>query len=197
MTLYLDIETIPLREQELWELKESFDEVRPRMTFADYVARTALSGDWGRIVCIGYAIDEEPAQVLAQREEDMLVKFWDIAKEADLFVGHFILGFDLPFLYRRSAALKIEPSIWLTPEKRTLMVRDTKLLWRQENPGVKMPSSLDHIARHFGLRSPKEKMSGQDVWMYYQRGQLEEICQYCQYDVEVTREIYKRLSVLT
>src|SRR3972149_7039345 len=128
MKLYLDIETIPLSEKDLWQLKESYDDVKPKdLTFDDYVQQTALSGDWGRIFCIGYALDNSRAQVLCQREEDMLVKFWDIAKDADTFIGHFILGFDLPFIYRRTTALKIEPSIWLTPEKRKRMVHDTKV----------------------------------------------------------------------
>lgn len=196
MKLYLDIETIPLSEKDLWQLRESYDDARPRdLTFDDYVRRTALSGDWGRIFCIGYALDNSRAQALCEREEDMLVKFWDIAKDAQLFIGHYILGFDLPFIYRRSTALKVEPSVWLTPAKRKQMVHDTRTIWKQSNMMKNMSASLDHIARHFGLPSPKEKMSGREVWDYYRKGRTDEILDYCKLDVETTREIYKRLPL--
>jgi predicted PolB exonuclease-like 3'-5' exonuclease len=196
MKLYLDIETIPLAEKDLWALKESYQDVQPEVSFDEYVHQTALSADWGRIFCIGYALDDSRAQVLCEKEEDMLVKFWDLAKDADRFIGHYILGFDLPFIYRRSAALKIEPPVWLTAAKRDVMVHDTKLLWKWWNKGIKVSSSLEHLAKHFGLPSPKTRMSGQDVYDYYRTGRLDEILDYCKKDVETTREIYKRLSIV-
>jgi len=196
MNLYLDIETIPLSEKDLWQLRESYDDVQPKdISFDDYVLRTALSSDWGRIFCIGYALDNEPVRILAQREEDMLVKFWEIAKDTDFFIGHYILGFDLPFIYRRSTALKIEPSIWLTPAKRKRMVHDTKVIWKQSQMVGNVGSSLNFLASYFNLPSPKEKMSGKDVWDYYKTGRLDEILEYCKLDVETTREIYKRLPI--
>lgn len=198
MNLYLDIETIPLSEKDLWQLKESYEDVRPKdQTFDDYVRMTALSGDWGRIFCIGYALDNFQAQVLCQREEDMLVKFWDIAKDADMFVGHFILHFDLPFIYRRTTALKIEPTVWLTPEKRNRMVHDTRDIWKRSLTHKNMSASLNFIAKYFNLPSPKEKMRGREVWDYYRKGMHDEIIEYCKLDVETTREIYRRLPTPT
>ena len=76
------------------------------------------------------------------------------------------------------------------------MVHDTKVLWKQSQMMGNVSSSLDHIARHFGLPSPKEKMSGREVWDYYRSGRLDEILEYCKLDVETTREIYRRLTPL-
>lgn len=193
--LFLDIETIPLADQDLWALRESYEDTQPTASFDEYVKMTALSGEWGRIFCIGYAIDHSPPQVLCEREEDMLVKFWNLAKDAERFIGHCILEFDLPFIYRRSSVLKIEPSVWLTPAKRDVMVHDTKLLWKWWNKGAHVRSSLEHLATYFGLPSPKAGMSGKDVYDYYLRGRLDEILDYCKKDVDTTREIYKRLAI--
>ena len=43
---------------------------------ADAIARTALDGTWGEIVCIGYAVDDKPVSVItATTERDTLANF--------------------------------------------------------------------------------------------------------------------------
>lgn len=36
-------------------------------------------------------------------------------------------------------------------------------------------------------------MDGSEVWEYFKKGKIKEICEYCKRDVEVNREVYKRM----
>jgi predicted PolB exonuclease-like 3'-5' exonuclease len=38
------------------------------------------------------------------------------------------------------------------------------------------------------------RLDGSEVFTYFKKGKLKEICDYCNADVEVTRKIYKRMQ---
>jgi predicted PolB exonuclease-like 3'-5' exonuclease len=54
--------------------------------------------------------------------------------------------------------------------------------------------SMDELAHALGLESSKKNIDGSQVFEYYQKGKLKEICDYCKEDVRVTRQIYHRLN---
>jgi predicted PolB exonuclease-like 3'-5' exonuclease len=64
--------------------------------------------------------------------------------------------------------------------------------WNQWGYGKNV--SLDSLARALGVPTSKGKMDGSEVFAYYKKGKLKEICDYCNADVEVTRKIYKRMQ---
>lgn len=202
--LFFDVETVPAGEEMLPMLRTLFEKSEAKrkeraeksgrykeMTFEDFHAATTFSGAFGRIVCIAYAVDDEKVAVLKGDEKDILKKFWDTARGSDLFVGHNILEFDLRFIYQRSVVLKIRPSKEINFAKyRNFPVFDTQQEWTKWG---RNGESLDTLAHAFGLPSPKEELDGSKVWEYFKAGKIDEICEYCKRDVEVNREVYKRM----
>jgi predicted PolB exonuclease-like 3'-5' exonuclease len=51
---------------------------------------------------------------------------------------------------------------------------------------------LSDIADFLGIEQ-KDEINGSQVWDAYKRGNLDQIIQHCESDVEVVREIYKLL----
>ncbi|MCK4352687.1 ribonuclease H-like domain-containing protein [candidate division WOR-3 bacterium] len=205
--LYLDIETIPgpeeLRKEiseelippanlkTLWEISK-WREKENEKKYRD----TALNGDFGQILCIGYikeTLSCETENVIKGEECQILENFWHLAKDVDQFIGHNILDFDLKFIWKRSVIHKIKPSIKLSFARyRSDVIYDTMQEWEKWHGYVK----LDKLAKIFGLPSSKETLDGSKVYDYYKEGKLQAIYDYCLKDVELTRKIYKRMNFI-
>lgn len=191
-TLREDIgkELIPpktLGQEETEEWKEEELERRYR--------KSALSGDYGRILCIGY-IKESPGGtsegVIIGDEPEILSKFWEVAKGVDKFIGHNILDFDLKFIWKRSVVNSIKPSIHISFARyRSDFVFDTMHEWEKWGRDY---ISLDKLARVLGLPSTKGELDGSKVYEYYKEERLQEIYDYCMADVRLTRDIYRRMT---
>jgi predicted PolB exonuclease-like 3'-5' exonuclease len=52
---------------------------------------------------------------------------------------------------------------------------------------------LDELAHDMGLASSKKDLDGSKVHEYYKKGKLKEIEKYCNADVELTRQIFKKM----
>ena len=218
--LYFDIETIPAGEESYETLKYLYerkvkkakdkDPEKEVESFEQFVENTALDGSFGRVLCISYAINNNPAHTLCNPEDEKktLQQFWHIANEIDLFVGHNIMEFDLRFLLQRSMVLGVKPT-WNRfdePGKkpwdmgkmlsfaryRNLPVFDTMQEWSSwGSPKV----GLEHVALALGIPTPKgEGIDGSEVYNFYKAGKIKEICDYCVRDVETTRAVYKRIT---
>jgi len=98
MSLLKDLYSEELKKKDTKNFVKSFDE---------YFRQTSFQGEFGRIFCIGYAINGQPAEVLTGDEKNILIDFWQIAKDIDLFVGHNIMDFDFRFIYKRSIILGV------------------------------------------------------------------------------------------
>jgi len=110
--LFLDIETIPAPDKYREYFKEKYDkQFVQKEDFETFFRRSALDGNFGRILCIGYAKDNERIDIIySKREKEILEKFWDIAKNVDLFIGHNVMDFDLRYIYKRSIINAVRPS---------------------------------------------------------------------------------------
>lgn len=199
MNLFLDIETIPADEEKhkiLQEIhaKKVAEGKRVSVKFEEYLAATSFDGAFGRIVCIGYAKDDQPAQVFCDTEEKMLKDFWKVAKEARLFIGFNNMDFDMRFIYQRSVINGVTPTQNLSFARyRNNPIYDIMWEWRKwaKDPSI----SLDDLAKALGIPSSKSGgIEGRNVWEAYQKGKIKEICEYCKKDVEVTRAIYKKMT---
>lgn len=195
--LFLDIETIPV-EKEKHELLENIYNKRRIHgknpgTFEEFLAGTGLDGAFGRIACISYAFDDDNPKTISGDEKKILQKFWEIAKSADLFVGFNILDFDLRFIYQRSVIQAVKPTLDLNFARyRSNPIFDVMKEWSKwESHNV----SLDTLAKALGLKTSKDgAINGSNVAKAYDEGRIKEICEYCEKDVELTRQIYKRLT---
>lgn len=211
--LFFDIETVPAGEELHGVVREVFaaaqakrakraqanptaDPPRTEESFEDYLAKTGLSGDFGRIACLAYALDDGPPEVLWGDEREILEGFWKIvaARGVRQFIGHNIRDFDLPFVIKRSRIHGVKPT-WMPSfaRYRSDQIYDTMQEWSLWSYG-QSAVSLDKLAKIFGLPTSKDAMDGSAVWPYYQAGRIEEICEYCKKDVVLTRQVYDKLT---
>lgn len=201
--LYLDIETLPAREDSHETLQFLYDKKKAKKKkenceenndFEQYLLGTSFDGSFGRILCIGYAIDNNPAECLCNDEDEaqMLRNFWEIAREANLLIGHNLIDFDMRFIYQRSIVNNVLPTLDLNFARyRSSPMYDTMKEWVKWSMGN---IGLEHIALALGIPSPKDGIDGSQVYDFYKKGKIEEICEYCKRDVETTRAVYKRMT---
>ena len=198
--LYLDIETLPADESCFGVLKSIHEKrCRKRKTHQDFerfYLSTSLDGSFGRILCVAYASNDQDAAVIYDEEDEtvMLARFWEIAYDHELFIGHNIMDFDLRFIYQRSIILGVEPTKkYLSFARyRNDPIYDTMYEWSKWNMQSKI--SLDVLAKALGFPSSKGgEVEGKNVAQAYLDGKIDKICYYCEQDVELTRKIYKRM----
>lgn len=169
--------------------------------------KTSFDGTYGRVLCIGWAVDDDAPRTLIGDEDIVLSGFFDALLksltitnhgrqlEADsVFIGHNLTGFDLRFLWQRAVLNKIKPpSAILTACKAKpwdKSVADTMLMW---HPATDKRISLDKLCKALGVQTSKGDMDGSKVYEEYKAGNLDKIAAYCRADVAATRECYRRM----
>lgn len=192
--LFLDIETIPASE----EMHETLEKLHAKknkdsVNFEEYLGKTALDGTFGRILCIGYAVDDDEVDVLynEDNEAETLRQFWELAKNSDMFIGHNVMDFDLRFIYQRSIINNVVPSLDLNFARyRSFPIYDTMKEWvKWSNNSI----GLEPLALALGIPTPKEGIDGSQVYTFYKKGKVQDILDYCKRDVETTRAVFKRM----
>jgi len=217
--LFLDIETIPAPDEEKETLKFLYQRKLEKKAkvkdmsqevevegdfikgFEEFYGNTTFDGSFGRVLCIAYAIDDQPTQVICQPDEKQtLIDFWAIATNIDCFVGHNVMDFDLRFILQRSVKLGVKPTWALNgtgtkslnfARYRSFPIYDTMREWSKWGS---LNVGLEHLALALGIPSPKDGIDGSEVFHFYQQGKIQEICEYCQRDVETTRAIYRKMN---
>jgi DNA polymerase elongation subunit (family B) len=202
----IDIETLPAPEPDCFEEKPS-GVVKAKEAHA----KTALSGDSGRLLCIGFADDrgvdgvrcgvlgwDEESGRFTCDERQMLVDFWsmmrDFRPQTDRIVGHNIFDFDLKFIYKRSVVHGVRPAVELSFARyRSQPIFDTMCEW--ERWAFNGRISLDRLACLLSLPSSKAGgVDGSRVSEVFESGRHREIHDYCLRDVRLTRLIYRRMT---
>lgn len=183
-----------------WEAEE-----KPALV-DDAVKKTAFDGSVGRIVCIGWAVDDSnPVSAQDAPEAEIIAVFFAAVRNAiqihyrggktehaPVFVGHNVSGFDLRFLWQRAVVHAIKPPSGIPfhakPWDKT--IGDTMVMWHPERD---RRISLDKLCRTLGIVSPKSDLDGSKVWEYVKAGRIEEVAKYCRGDVAAVRECYRRM----
>lgn len=189
---FFDIETVPtdesLRDNGLLDPQIKLDE-------AELLKKLSLSATTAKIICLAYAIDppaDSPINVLEGEEMAIIRNFWKLAMDANLFVGHNVLDFDLRFIWQRSIIHQIKPPRDIPFTRfRNNPIFDTMQEWSRWG---REHVSLDNLAKALGVPSPKESLDGSKVYPYYRDGKLTEIYEYCKRDVDTVRQVYRWLS---
>ena len=91
-------------------------EKKPALIEEAYL-KTSFDGGLGQVACIGFAIDDEPPVSFAvcelshDDERKIIQDFFCVITDAGLvhYVGHNVIGFDFPFLWKRCMLLGIKP----------------------------------------------------------------------------------------
>ena len=215
-TIFLDIETVPAGE------KPTLDQLSPpgQMKLADTIAKwrndtiareedlkeiyrkRSLSYVDGRILCISYAINNEPIKGIINDDEEALVtEFQETLRKEDdaiykrscVLVGHNAMSFDFPYLFLRAAkygqrdlmALFNVPNPWE-------FFKDTmKMFCMTDRKGM---VSMARACAFFGITGVKDGMDGSMVYDEYLAGHGEKILEYCMRDVHNLRLLYLKLT---
>ncbi|MDB6108620.1 MAG: hypothetical protein JWR69_370 [Pedosphaera sp.] len=131
-------------------------------------------------------------------EVEMLTAFWDVAQHYDTIVTFNGRGFDVPFLYLRSALLNVPVSRknWLGYRYQTEPHCDLAEQFTFYNvsgrEGAARRFNLDFYCKAFGIESPKSHgVTGMEVNNLMAEGRHREIAEYCLRDVQATVLLYQ------
>ncbi len=131
-------------------------------------------------------------------EMELLTAFWDVAKHYDEIVTFNGRGFDVPFLYLRSAVLNVPISRknWLgyryATEPHCDLAEQFTFYGVSGRDGAARKFNLDFYCKAFGIDSPKAHgVTGMDVSTLMAEGKFRDIAEYCLRDVRATVELYR------
>ncbi len=131
-------------------------------------------------------------------EAELLTAFWDVAKHYDQVVTFNGRGFDVPFLYLRSALLNVPISKknWLgyryAVEPHCDLAEQFTFYSVGGQGGAARRFNLDFYCKAFGIESPKSHgVTGMDVSALMAEQKFREIADYCLRDVRATVELHK------
>jgi 3'-5' exonuclease len=130
-------------------------------------------------------------------EAELLTAFWDVAKHYDHIVTFNGRGFDVPFVYLRSAVLNVPISRkdWLgyryQTEPHCDLAEQLTFYGVSGRDGAARRFNLDFYCKAFGIESPKSHgVTGRDVNTLMAEGRFREIADYCLRDVKATVLLY-------
>jgi len=131
-------------------------------------------------------------------EAELLTAFWDVAKHYDNVVTFNGRGFDVPFIYLRSALLNvpITKKNWLgyrfATEPHCDLAEQFTFYNVSGREGAARRFNLDFYCKAFGIESPKSHgVTGMDVNTLMAEKKFREIAEYCLRDVRATVELYR------
>jgi DNA polymerase elongation subunit (family B) len=156
----------------------------------------------GQVLFTADDFREEPAGqvefVACCDEIELLTAFWDVARHYESVVTFNGRGFDVPFLYLRSAQLNvpITRKDWLgyryATDPHCDLAEQLTFYGVSGREGAARKFNLDFYCKAFGIESPKSHgISGADVGRLLQEGRSREIAEYCLRDVAATVKLYQ------
>ena len=206
MKVVLDIETVQIPKAEwaglagvsITDPQDLLEIAEGNQQDKDY-EKSAFDGTFSRIICIGLIVltdSLEPQGSIAwygANEPELLKQFW--AKIGQLrpalYITHNGLGFDLPFIKKRSIIHQVKPAADISLAKfRTEPVYDTLAVWSnwEQRGWIK----LDVLARALDVES--KSGSGKQVGEMWVKGLGKDIAEYCLQDTYVTYACYCRMN---
>ncbi len=165
-----------------------------------------LNAETGRGKVLFTAEDHEPAPsgngpvefVPCVDETELLTQFWDVARHYETVVTFNGRGFDVPFVYLRSALLQVEISRkdWLgyrfQTEPHCDLAEQLTFYGVSGRDGAARRFNLDFYCKAFGIESPKSHgVTGMDIGSLLAAKRFRDIAEYCLRDVKATVQLYQ------
>ncbi|MBE7500421.1 MAG: 3'-5' exonuclease [Verrucomicrobiales bacterium] len=131
-------------------------------------------------------------------EAELLSAFWEVARHYEQVVTFNGRGFDVPFLYLRSAILNVPISRkhWLgyrfATEPHCDLAEQLTFYSVSGRDGAARRFNLDFYCKAFGVESPKSHgVTGGDVNQLMAEGRHRDIAEYCLRDVRATVQLHR------
>lgn len=205
--LFRDAERLPTEEEKAHrraEISRQFN-LWPFTAQVVCIAMVNADSGKGRVLYQADDFDEEAedpetaVEFAPQVDEaELLTAFWDAAQRYDTVVTFNGRGFDVPFLYLRSALLNvpITRKDWLgyryQIEPHCDLAEQFTFYNVSGREGAARKFNLDFYCKAFGIPSPKAMgVTGLDVNDLLSEGRYREIAEYCLRDVHATVELYR------
>lgn len=206
--IFIDIETIPatepteadIRSCSLCKKEESIQkdfEDNYSELLEKALKKKGTSIYDSKIICLGYAFNDEPTEAITGKEKYILQTFENKisarhdkdggSPEGNTLFGYNSKEFDFPIIYLKACLYNL-------PKLKSMMYFSTKEdVMRMATFNIyKKYVSMDNICKFFGIEG-KGDMDGSMVYPAYKEGRIEEIAKYCRDDVHKTRKLEKLL----
>ena len=137
-------------------------------------------------------------RTLGDDEAVFLRSVFDAIKEGignhpPFFIGQYVAGFDLKFLFKRAVILGVEPPFKLPFSGRhDQHFYDLQQAWE----GFGGRASLDSMCKALGIPGKPDDIDGSKVWDFVEAGEYQKVMDYNKLDVEETRAVYRRFNFL-
>lgn len=203
--IIFDIETGPLSDE---ELKEAMPEFKAASNVKDpakiqaqidekrqaWIESAALNPESGKVLAIGYKFSDSPHEIVISGETSMLNDLWALwisAWSTYTWAGHNIMGFDFPFLIRRSWILGVHvpKSAAEMTQFRHPHVEDTMQIWSLGSKEDRI--SLDRLGKL--LKVGQKNGSGKDFAKVLEQDP-KKAEEYLLNDLQLTEKVYLRLK---
>jgi len=219
--LFLDLETVPAEAditqltnewKNLWEEKSRFIREKNQSSLEESYSSAGIFAEFGKIICIGlgYFAQRQGERIFRVRsiegddEKKVLQEFANLleshtGKPFRLLCAHNGKEFDFPYLCRRMLVHGIQlPQLLNIAGKKPWEVAhlDTMELWKFGD--YKNYTSLKLLAQLFSIPTPKDDISGADVYeVYYKEKNIDRIATYCRKDVITMARVMQRFMGIT
>ena len=167
---------------------------------------TSFDGGKGEVISATFGTCKDDLvtvyRPLGGSEADLLQNMFDAisnmssnhgSKVAPYFIGHYVAGFDLKFLYHRAIVLQVKPPFDLPfPGRHEKDFYCTQQAWA----GYGGKISQDNLCKALGIPGKPADMDGSKVWDFVKAGKIEAVADYNKDDVLKNIEIYNRLNFI-
>lgn len=206
--LFRDAERLPdavAREARRADIQQQFS-LWPLTAQILCIAMVNTDSERGQVLfqaddCDPVSADEPAAPVRftpCPDEVELLSAFWRVAGKFEQVVTFNGRGFDVPFLYLRSAVLGV-PILrkdWLgyrfQTEPHCDLAEQLTFYSVSGRDGAARRFNLDFYCKAFGIESPKSHgVTGRDMNAMLAEGRQREIAEYCLRDVRATLQLYR------
>ena len=171
--------------------------------FEDFVCDAALNASTGEVCAIGYLKSGDVRIEVAKTpvpEAMLIARFWEAVKDSIWtgrhIVGHNLIGFDLPFLIRRSWILGVHVPDCVFTDRRYFnpLFQDTMQCWCFGRQGY---ASLDLVARALGVGRKPSDMKPADFARLIVGNEQEQqqAVDYLSNDLYLTHDIANRMRI--
>jgi predicted PolB exonuclease-like 3'-5' exonuclease len=208
--LYLDIETVGCQDESRVDFEaaipKNISKAETKLKWLEenrqaVIDKTALDGWLGHVVQISAQFGHMKFSATAktvQEEHNAVLEFVEYARWANslgcsippTIVGHNIIGFDIPFLWKRAVCLGAKLPSWFPKKPREWSGEtvDTMLAFS----GYKEFISMDKLCGHLGIEG-KGDMDGSMIAQMWKDGKHQEIADYCMDDVQKVKQIHEKM----
>jgi len=152
--------------------------------------RLSYMGEDYQVLFEPFVFSEFGRDEFMEREKELIESLWEAIGEADRMVSFNGRRFDVPFLRIRSLKYGLDIPDSVEEEERHLDLMSFLFRGRSFEMGS---YSLDFVSRHFGFKTPKEKVDGKSVKQLFLQERYDTIAKYNAYDVIVLAKLFLKL----